>query len=612
MDIRPRLLRRIGLFAVAASLVLCPVIGVSSGHASAVALVSSTPADGAVLVTSPAQLSITFDQPIGSAFSMQIVCNGTPPPYAAARLSNATTLIIDLAATPLPKGKCAVAWRVQGTSEAGVDTGNFAFSIQQDTVVTQAPVGADAAAGGSTATTAPSSSTGSPSSSGSDLTGPLGLFRLLSTIALASLFGALVLITVAWPEGVEYILTIRFLRYSWIVASVSTWIMVACIVAQLKGSGLTGGLVPTRWGVMTHSTPGIAVLARFALVVASGWVAIRPERVIDTTTQLAALAIPGMAVATFGFSRTGGSLEIVGYAAGMGHALAMSVWFGGLVLLARVVLAGPGEDDLVHAVRGFGRLAGPAVTVTVLTGLVQVYRLDRGHLLDTTHGRLVLLKTVPVMAMIFILITTRQFVRARLARAESLSAPLAGKLRRAVGMEALVGVVVLAITSWMLSTQPANLSANAQSAGDFAFSLPLTDATGKLDATIFVAPAKVGPNAVLIEIRKPISGISNFIVRFDPPPNAAVSPVVMTITQFPAGVTGWYLPLDVGLPLPAAGAWQITLDLQSTAGPFHEGGVLSVVSASTSTQNIPIVTQPPVTSPVTTTTPPATTLVPGG
>ena len=58
----------------------------------------------------------------------------------------------------------------------------------------------------------------------------------------------------------------------------------------------------------------------------------------------------------------------------------MAVWVGGVVLLARVVLAGPGEEDLVHAVRGFGRISGPAIVVTVVSGLVQLYRLDGGSL----------------------------------------------------------------------------------------------------------------------------------------------------------------------------------------------------------------------------------------
>jgi len=588
------------MFAVAAAVVLCPVLGPGAPRVDAIALVSTTPADGAALETSPPQLIATFDSPISSAFTMQVACNGTVPPFTAARVSDdALSLIIDVSATPLPKGSCNVAWQVVGVNEPGTVPGAFSFTIAQDTVLTQpgaAPTGTDAAAAANSST-----SDGVTASDGSDLSGPLGIFRWFSTIGLAALFGALVLITVAWPEGVEYILTIRFLRYAWIIATATTWIMVGCIVADIKGIGFTSGMIPTNWGPLTDSTPGLAVLGRVALVAAAGWVAVRPERVIDPTTQLLALALPGLAVATLGFSRTGGEFAVAGYAAGVVHALAMAVWLGGLILLARVVLAGPGEDDLVHAVRGFGRLSTPAMLLTVISGAVQLYRLDRGHLLDTTHGRLLLLKVVPVIGMVFVGVATRQFVHARLTRAESMSAPVAGKLRRAVGMEALIGVVVLAITSWMLSTQPANLTAGG-STGDFSYVLSLKDPTNKLDATIYVTPAKVGQNAVLVVIDKPVTGISNFTVRFDPPPNAAVSPVVITIIEFPVGVTGWYLPITEGIPLPAAGLWTVTLTVVSADGTFVEGGPLDVISTTTSNDPIPEVSIPDVTSPTTTTT----------
>ena len=99
----------------------------------------------------------------------------------------------------------------------------------------------------------------------------------------------------------------------------------------------------------------------------------------------------------------------------------MAVWVGGVVLLARVVLAGPGEEDLVHAVRGFNRISGPAIVVTVVSGLVQLYRLDGGSLFSESHGRVLLLKTVLVAAMLFVGLTARQVAQARLARANDLS-----------------------------------------------------------------------------------------------------------------------------------------------------------------------------------------------
>ena len=96
-------------------------------------------------------------------------------------------------------------------------------------------------------------------------------------------------------------------------------------------------------------------------MIAAGWVVLKPERVIDPTTNMLALGIPALAVVTLGLSRTGGSWPFIGVVASVVHVLAMSVWIGGVVLLARVVLAGPGEEDLVHAVRGFGRISNPAI-----------------------------------------------------------------------------------------------------------------------------------------------------------------------------------------------------------------------------------------------------------
>lgn len=584
-----RLLRRSGLFAAAAAAVLLPVFNTSVPRVEAVALVSTTPADGSSVPASPTQLAVTFDGAINADALMAVTCNGSAANGITTRVSGDQLTLIGDVATALPKGQCSVFWRVQGAADPSTTTATFTFKIEQD-AVTAPSVDPTASARDTATADGPLGN--------SNLSGPLGLFRLVSTIALAALFGGLVLITVAWPEGVEYILTIRFLRYAWLIGVLSTGLMVACFVAQQTGKGFTASLLPTNWGTLTDTHPGLALLARAALVVASGWVAMRPERVIDPATQLAALALPGLAVATLGFSRTGGDLELVGYAAGVAHALAMAVWLGGLVLLARVVLAGPGEDDLVHAVRGFGRISTPAMLVTVVTGAAQLYRLDRGHLLDTTHGRLLLLKMVPVIVMVFVGVATRQFVHARLARAESMSAPLAGRLRRAVGMEAIIGVAVLAITSWMLSTQPGNLLAAARSSNDFALQQTFRDADGKLEAKVSINPGKVGANEVLIEVRKPTSGISSLTVQFDPPANSPANPVLMTITDFPAGVTGWYLPLDVGIPLGGSGAWQVTLNLVSTDGTFSEGAIFTVrAAADVTTEPITTVVQPPITSP---------------
>ncbi len=598
MHCGPRSLRRGGLLIVTALAAIWPLLGASPAVAAPVSVVSSSPADGSTVATSPSSITVTFDQTIGSASSVVITCNGNAVPQPGARTTeDLRSLVVDLTGKPLPRGSCVVGWKVQGLVDAGTNSGTFTFVIQQDTVPTTVPL---TAAPGGTAPVAATPAAPTNAATNADppkVGGALGLARLLSTLALAALFGSLVLITVAWPEGVEYILTIRFLRYAWLAACVGTVITVACMTAQATGKGFTSSLSPTSWFDLAHSTPGKAMLARLVLVAASAWVAIRPERCIDPATQLPALALPGLAVATMGFSRAGGKLELFGYGAGMLHAVAMAVWLGGLLLLSRVVLAGPGDDDLVHAVRGFSRLVTPAWIATVATGLFQLYRLDSGHLLNTDHGRLLVLKVIVVAAMVFVGVATRQFVHARLARADVMSAPIASRLRRAVGMEALIGVVVLGITSWMLASPPGNIDAAGVSRNKYAYQQRFVDPTGKLDLHLSANPSRVGPNELLVEIVKPKSEISQVTIRFDPPPNTTAASVILSVPLSVAGIA--HLDQDIGIPLSVAGAWTVTVDLVATAGTFHETAVMNVLADANGAPNVPLttVTQPIVTSP---------------
>ena len=272
---------------------------------------------------------------------------------------------------------------------------------------------------------------------GSVSSAPIWLGRVLSIFGIAVVFGSLVLIVAAWPEGPEYVLALRFLRSMWIVGLVGTLIYVAGLSAAVKGESFSSGLNPASWfDLFDAGWPGRFAVLRVVLVIAMAWVVMKPERVIDPTTNMLALGIPALAVVTLGLSRTGGNLAFLGIVASILHVLAMAVWVGGAVLLARVVLAGPGDEDLVHAVRGFNRISNPAIVITLFSGLIQLYRLDGGELFSSGHGRVVLLKTVAVAAMVFVGMTARQIANARLNRASELNVRNADRLRRAFATEA--------------------------------------------------------------------------------------------------------------------------------------------------------------------------------
>ncbi len=562
----------IGVLVAAIGLLLA---GATPAGAQAESLVSSDPPDGASLQTPPTQLVLAFDQPIGDS-TVAVACNGDPwaEPNIGRPQTGADGKTVTVAVNvPMPTGPCSVAWSVRQPNGDDGPTGQFGFTV----LTSPTPAGGSTASttpGGSTApttTTPAASSSGSSESTvldASDVSdGATWLGRTLSMFGLAVLFGSLVLIVVAWPEGPEYILAVRFLRSVWILTFFGTLLYVVALSAAVNQESFGSGLSPGSWlDLLDAGWAGRAAIARLVLVIASAWVVLRPERVIDPTTQLPAIAIPTLAVLTIGLSRTGGDLAILGVLMGLVHAVAMAIWLGGVVLLARVVLAGPGEEDLVQAVRGFGRISTTAIVATVVSGLVQLFRLDGGSLFSDAHGRVLLLKTVLVAVMLFVGLTARQVAQARLGRAHDLSTITADRLRRAFGTEAVIGIVVLALSGWLLSFTPPK---QPESGGvDYAVVEPFVDPTTQLDLTVSVNESRVGLNQLRVELRGPTTGgVTGLTVRFVPPTGSNGQ-----IIEQPIPLTGPGIAVSAPeyLPLPIAGAWTMQVSATTPTGSITD------------------------------------------
>ncbi|MEO7371420.1 MAG: copper resistance protein CopC, partial [Ilumatobacteraceae bacterium] len=255
-------------------------------------LLSSTPAADGTVDTSPPSLLLTFASALGATNSVEVVCNGAPIAVGTPAVGVDGVSLSVSVPNPLPKGQCVVSWLVSQPDGGGGGSSTFAFNITNDTVATLAPPVTTPASGSSptdTGTTTPvvtTSGNGGTATPESGSGGPLGLSRLLISLGVAVLFGSLVLIATAWPEGVEYILTVRFLRSAWLMTLAFTVFNAACVNARISGTGIGSSLSPTSWNSLTDTTPGIAALARVIFVLLTGWVVMRPERVIDPATQL--------------------------------------------------------------------------------------------------------------------------------------------------------------------------------------------------------------------------------------------------------------------------------------------------------------------------------------
>ncbi len=581
---RQRTVRR---FTLGILVALATIIGLTPASASAEnTVVNSSPSNGAVLNVSPDEIVIGFADELGEANTISVDCEAEPVTLPRPEvLDDGTTLSVEIP-DPLPSGTCTARWQVSNTDGEPDGRGVITFVVENSAPEGGVDPGAvpDAAPDDANATTVAATPTPSGAPIGGDATdsgatddpvvidfstagrgnAAVWLTRLLSTLAIAVLFGSLVVITAAWPEGVEYLVTIKFLRTVWIVALIGTLLFTGFAAASVTPDGGGGPFSPSTWlDLVDAGWAGRAVLLRLVFLLASAWAAFRPERVIDPTTQLAALGIPGLCAAMIGISRTVGPLAGLGVAMGILHALAMAVWVGGVVLLARVVLSGPGDEDLVHAVRGFSRVSTPAIVVTIVTGLVQMFRLDGGELFQSGHGRVVVLKTVVVAVMIFVAFSARQFVSQRLNRAQQMSVPLADRLRRAFGAEAAIGIVVLALSAWLLAFVPPNI--NDAPTIDYAVTQTHTDEAGILDVRIRLTDDRIGLVGLEVEVRQPEENLAGLVVVFTAPPNnqnfgSIRQPVPLTEAGFAVRDEA------IGLPISVPGDWTIQVEANTASG----------------------------------------------
>ena len=197
------------------------MLGGGPAGAQEASLVESQPADGAELDEPPAAIVLTFDGEVGSA--NQIIGGLQQQPVHRPRPAG-------------PQRRQPHADRRDPRADAGghvqrVVVGQPAVGRGRRRRPLQLPrssrrrcrrrrprspatTGADAP----TTATTPRRRPRTTSLDASDVSdGATWLGRVLSTLGLAVLFGSLVLIVAAWPEGPEYILAVRFLRSVWLL-----------------------------------------------------------------------------------------------------------------------------------------------------------------------------------------------------------------------------------------------------------------------------------------------------------------------------------------------------------------------------------------------------------
>jgi copper transport protein len=526
-----------------------------------------TPANGAELEESPTQIVLSFDQEMADDHipTVDLSCGGQPQATGLPEVDDEGLIVTTAVTNPLPATTCLIAYSLRDALGNNLAIGTSSFRVLNDPPVTTAPSGdVTATTDPFIRTTAVPATTGTveaenPGSTG----GAIWLGRLLSTLGILVIFGGLAIISIGWPEGPEYLLTVRFLRGAWVLAMIGTLIYVIGFSADVGDTGFGSAISPGAWfDLFDAGWVGRAALARLVLLALCWLVVTRPEHVLDPETAMWGWGIPLATLAATALTRADGPAPALGYLVNVAHLLAVGLWLGGAAIVSRVVLAGPGDDDLVQATRAFSKVSVPAILVAAVTGIIQVWRLDGGNLFGSNHGRVLLLKVLVVAVMLAAGLAARQQVSLRLDRAHELTAAAADRFKRAFGTEVAIGVVVLAFSGWLLALTPPRVDPLANEA--YLDAMVFKHATTGLDATVRVGPGIVGPTGLRVDVDAPADGIASLVLRFIPPENSGAYIVEQTIPLTGAGTA--YLDDSIGLPLNAAGVWTLELSASTSTG----------------------------------------------
>jgi putative copper export protein len=569
-------MRRLPLLFIAVASAI--VFSAGAAHAAGDnTLISSSPTAGEVVTLAPTQLQLKFALPVGGAeavtqMGLSLACESKLTNLGPPQLS-VDGVTVSAALTQVPQnGSCVVNWSLPDGS-----VGSFNFTAQTQ-VTTTVPVTVP----GAPATTIPTTGT-SVDSTNPRLGGPIGLMRLIVFFTVSALFGGLMFIKIVWPEGVEYGITERYFRQVSIIATIAIVVLIILMTAQQSGGGIGSSVSPTSWGPLFSTNEGRAVLLRLVAIVGLGFYAWITERVLEPTSVVPTTALLALSMLTYGWDRASGRAIALGIVIAIVHMALVAMWVGSIAIIWRVILHGPGDVDLVDALRGWARIATPLTIFIVITGVFQVWRIDGISLINSGHGRLVIVKVLLVSAMLFVSATIRQFIIRGMQRAKSLNEKVVYRLKRPVGIELSLSIVVLAASSWLLAMRPPYvLSRDTGPRVEYAIVQDMT-AKDNFHVRLSITPGDVGANRVLIELFGP-SRIQNFTVSLTPSnPNFSGYTITVPITR-PGGAL---IAEDAGLLLRTPGEWTAVIKGVSTIGELPTLTTTFIVADGTTVTTLP-------------------------
>jgi copper transport protein len=512
-------------------------------HAS---LVSTTPANGAVLDRAPASVVLRFDEAVATVPGSIRVFDESLERVDSGDVEKPSDESVSVGLpSDLADGTYVAAWRVISADSHPI-RGAFAFSVGEPVAETEDIVQAvlDQEAGSESVDLALA------------VTRYLGLALILLCVG-----GAFVLAYVVDPRDLPG-------RWHWLALGVAGVLLAVDSLAWIsltgvKAAGFGLGDVLT-WSLsreILDTDFGRIWVLRALLALALAVLAFAALR--RRSAPAASLLFLGSAIAVTpalsGHARIEGTLGVLSDAL---HVLAAGAWVGGLAFLALMLVEAGGErwSFAGTAVPRFSRLAVAAVIAVVCTGIVSGFLEVRSWsaLWETTYGRLLLAK-VAILVPLLALGAYNNRVSVPRLRAGATGLPERRAFVRAVGTELALMLVIVGVTAALVAEPPAK----AQAAG-VAGPVSREGEVGPYEYTLTVDPARAGSNVVhvyLLDSTGQLAEVDEMSLSATLP-DLDVGPLELELRPAgPGHATG-----TAELPLP--GDWKLQLDARK--GEFDQ------------------------------------------
>ncbi|WP_328474561.1 copper resistance protein CopC [Actinoplanes sp. NBC_00393] len=534
-----------------AGALLCGIVlalGPATPARAHAALVGTDPADGAVLPDAPAEVTLTFNEPVQLRPNgvRLLDADGVEQPAEARTVDTRVVLTLP---PGLGDGSYVVAWRVISADSHPI-AGGLTFAIGAASTGTGTV--------GATAVTEPSAGLRLARQAGEAL-GYLGVLGAAGLAAFASLL-------LAGGTGRARRRIYRVLR--WTVPSTIAVLVLSLpvVVAWQDGADLGALIDAATWRTaLTTDTALAALLAAAGLIVAL--VAARATRSDSPPGFVPVVGLAGTALAVgslalTGHTRTFGPSWLV-LSADLLHVANAALWLGGLAGLTVLLLPSSQAttEGAGRTVTAFSRLAAWLVAALGLTGVLLGWRIigSWSALFGTAYGVALLVKVGIVAVIVGIAGWNRYRLLPRLAATDG-AGPAWPALRHTVRAEAGLLVAVLATTGVLVTQSPVEDSTPSVPA-DRPASVELAAPLGTHQAAVVLTPGAVGINSLELSIvdgdRQPVDPLDPPQLRFTLP-DRGIGPL-----ERPASRTGpGRYEAVAEFPLP--GRWIIEVNVRTS------------------------------------------------